>query len=106
MSHRRFVVASDRAAAIAALAAKPARFSTACVDNATGMPCGSANPRRRRSLCRNGPRALRGVPGFSQSEVDRCAEILRPQLGLDIRDVLYPKNRDWRKAFGVILAST
>ncbi|MEO6787878.1 MAG: SDR family oxidoreductase [Chthoniobacteraceae bacterium] len=35
-------------------------------------------------------------PAF-RTEVDRCAEILRPHLGLDIRDILWPKNRNWQK---------
>jgi malonyl CoA-acyl carrier protein transacylase/NAD(P)-dependent dehydrogenase (short-subunit alcohol dehydrogenase family)/acyl carrier protein len=30
-------------------------------------------------------------------ELDRCAEILRPHLGLDLREVLYPPGRDWQK---------
>lgn len=30
------------------------------------------------------------VPRF-RDEVDRCAELLRPELGLDLRDVLYPR---------------
>ena len=25
-------------------------------------------------------------------EVDRCAQILEPHLGIDIRDIIYPKN--------------
>jgi acyl transferase domain-containing protein len=38
-------------------------------------------------------------PVFRQ-EVDRCATILEPHLGLDIRSVLYPTSRSWVKNSG------
>ncbi len=31
-----------------------------------------------------------GDPAF-RADVDECSEVLRPQLGLDLRDVLYPE---------------
>lgn len=31
-----------------------------------------------------------------RSDIDRCAEILQPHLGVDIREVLYPKSGRWR----------
>jgi malonyl CoA-acyl carrier protein transacylase len=30
-------------------------------------------------------------------EVDRCAQLLQPHLGIDIRSVLYPANQNWKK---------
>jgi acyl transferase domain-containing protein/acyl carrier protein len=33
-----------------------------------------------------------------KQEVDRCADILRPHLGIDIRTVIYPKTRSWKTA--------
>jgi acyl transferase domain-containing protein len=38
-------------------------------------------------------------PVFRQ-EVDRCARILEPHLGIDIRRVLYPESQRWRKVGG------
>ncbi len=33
-----------------------------------------------------------------RQELDRCARILEPLLGIDIRTVIYPANQAWRKA--------
>ncbi len=33
-----------------------------------------------------------------RAEVDRCAELLEPLLGVDIRQVLYPASQSWRQA--------
>ena len=35
-----------------------------------------------------------------KTEVDRCAQILAPHLGLDIREILYPASQSWKKASG------
>ena len=32
-----------------------------------------------------------------KQEVDRCAQILEPHLGIDIRDIIYPKSHSWKK---------
>jgi acyl transferase domain-containing protein len=32
-----------------------------------------------------------------QQEVDRCSQILRPHLGIDIRNIIYPSSRSWKK---------
>lgn len=97
MPHRRFVVAADRAGAISALAAKPARLSTACVDDEAKRPVVLLLPGVGDHYVGMGRELYVNFPVFRQ-EVDRCAGILRPHLGLDIRDVLYPKNRDWQNA--------
>jgi acyl transferase domain-containing protein len=97
MQHRRFVVAADRAATIAALAEKPARLSIARADEGAERPVvlllpgvGDHYVGMGRELCANFP--------VFRSEVDRCAEILLPHLGCDIRDILWPKHRDWQKS--------
>ena len=97
MAHRRFVVATDRAGAIAALAAKPARLSTSRTDDSTKRPVVLLLPGVGDHYVGMGRELYANFPVFRR-EVDRCAEILRPQLGLDIRDILYPKHRDWQKA--------
>ncbi|MGH8687987.1 MAG: acyltransferase domain-containing protein, partial [Burkholderiales bacterium] len=35
-----------------------------------------------------------------REEVDRCAQILQPLLGLDIRSVIHPQSRSWQQAAG------
>ena len=97
MAHRRFVVCADRAGAIAALAAKPARFSLASVDDGAKRPLVLLLPGVGDHYVGMGRELYATFPVFRQ-EVDRCAEILRPHLGLDIRDILYPKNRNWQTA--------
>jgi acyl transferase domain-containing protein/NAD(P)-dependent dehydrogenase (short-subunit alcohol dehydrogenase family) len=97
MPHRRFVVAADRAGAIAALAAKPARFSTAHVVDGAQRPVVLLLPGVGDHYVGMGRELYAAFPTFRR-EVDRCAEILRPLLGLDIREILYPKNRDWSKS--------
>ena len=97
MAHRRFVVAADRTGAIAALAAKPARLSAARVDEGTKRPVVLLLPGVGDHYVGMGRELCAAFPVFRR-EVDRCAEILRPHLGLDIRDILYPKHRDWQKS--------
>ncbi len=97
MSHRRFIVATDLAGAIAALAAKPPRLSIARVDKEAARPVVLLLPGVGDHYVGMGRELYAHFPVF-RSEVDRCAEILRPLLGLDIRDVLYPKDRDWQKS--------
>jgi len=36
--------------------------------------------------------------GVFKREVDRCADILKPHLGLDISTILYPVSRNWKTA--------
>jgi acyl transferase domain-containing protein/acyl carrier protein len=96
MPHRRFVVAADRAGAIAALAAKPARLSATRIDDAARRRVVLLLPGVGDHYVGMGRELYAAFPVF-RSEVDRCAEILRPHLGLDIRDILYPKNRAWPK---------
>ena len=97
MPHRRFVVAADRVGAIAALAAKPARLSIARVDDGEKHPVILLLPGVGDHYVGMGRELYANFPVFRR-EVDRCAEILSPHLGLDIRDILYPKHRDWQKA--------
>ena len=95
MPYRLFVAAPDRAGAVAALAAPPARLSTAHVDDGIKRSLVLLLPGVGDHYVGMG-RELYAEFAVFRREVDLCAEILRPSLGLDIRDVLYPKNRDWR----------
>ncbi len=96
MACRRFVVGADRAAVVASLTDKPKRQSTACLRDGAKRSLVFLLPGVGDHYVGMGRELYAAFPVFRQ-EVDRCAGILRPSLGLDIREILYPKNRDWRK---------
>jgi non-ribosomal peptide synthase protein (TIGR01720 family) len=92
-AHRMAVVAPDRAAAVRALAGEaPAR--------AAGGRAGTSQPSAVFLFPGQGAQyagMARGLyerePVF-RDELDRCAEILRPHLGLDLRDVVFSDDAD------------
>ncbi len=96
MPHRRFVVAKDRAEAIASLSEKPQRMSVAHADRSVDRPLVLLLPGVGDHYVGMGRELYAAIPTF-RAEVDRCAEILRAQLGCDIREILWPKNRDWQQ---------
>ena len=96
MPHRRFIVAADRTGAIAALAAKPPRVSISRVDEGAKRPLVLLLPGVGDHYVGMGRELYTSFPAF-RAEVDRCAEILQPSIGSDIRKMLWPRNRDWQK---------
>ncbi len=96
MRHRRFIVASDRAAAIASLAAKAPRLSVSVTDTNVNRPLVLLLPGVGDHYVGMGRELYAGFATF-RGEVDRCAEILRPKLGHDIHEILWPKHRDWKQ---------
>ena len=96
MPHRRFVIATDCAGAVASLAANPARISAAHAGDSTQRPLVLLLPGVGEHYVGMGRELYAAYPAF-RTEVDCCAEILRAHLGLDIREILWPKNRDWTK---------
>jgi acyl transferase domain-containing protein/acyl carrier protein len=92
-AHRRIVVARDAAEA-AALLRSPAPDRTAAGVAAGGeRPVVFLFPGQGSQHPNMGVELYRGEPVFRE-EIDRCAEILRPHLGLDLREVLYPQAGD------------
>ncbi|MET8046927.1 amino acid adenylation domain-containing protein [Streptosporangium sp. NPDC005286] len=88
LSHRRTLVSIDRKAAVEALTSKDSRGlrSGAGQTRERGVAFvfpgqGSQYPAMGAGLYRRG--------GVFRATVDLCSEILRPHLGLDLRDVLY-----------------
>ncbi len=89
LSHRRVVVCRDRADAAAMLiGADPQRIYSGFPET-LGRPVvflfpgqGSQYPGMTGDLYQHEP--------VFRAEVDRCAEILKPHLGLDLREVIYP----------------
>ena len=99
LPHRRYLVCSNREDAIAALGA----------DRLKRVASGRADEERRPIIL-----LLPGVgdhyvgmahdlyeawPSFCH-EVDRCAQLLEPHLGTDIRSILYPASQSWKKTNG------
>ncbi len=95
--HRRVLVAGDLAGAAAALAAAPAAAPTT---GSAGPALTAVRPAGRRAVALLLPgladlrpgvlgAIYRGEPGFRE-DVDRCAEILLPLLGADLRQLVDP----------------
>lgn len=97
MPWRRFFVGADRAALSSGLAAKPKRLSTACVRGGARHPLVLLLPGVGDQYVGMGRELYDAFPALHE-EIDRCAAILRPLTGTDIREILYPRDRDWRKA--------
>jgi amino acid adenylation domain-containing protein len=88
-AHRRVLLGRDRAAAAAALAARDPKMVRTQVQEARDRPVvflfpgqGAQHPGMGRDL-------YSGEPAF-RSALDRCAGLLAPELGLDLRRLLYP----------------
>ncbi|HSF40968.1 MAG TPA: SDR family NAD(P)-dependent oxidoreductase [Thermoanaerobaculia bacterium] len=86
--HRRVVVAADTAEALSALRSRDARKVWTVEQEPEDRPVAFLLP----GVGDQYPGMARGLysaePVF-RSEIDRCAEILRPHLGLDLRQVLF-----------------
>jgi acyl transferase domain-containing protein len=88
LEYRRVVVCPDGAEAQAALRESPATRPVAR-PGAVAQDVVFLFPGQGAQHVNMGRELYLGEPVF-RAEVDRCAEILRPHLDLDLRDVLYP----------------
>ncbi|MCU0681992.1 MAG: acyltransferase domain-containing protein [Polyangiaceae bacterium] len=87
-AHRRFIVCRDVPAAARALRELPVHAPS---DEARAdRPVAFLFPGQGAQRLRMAAEAYAGEPMF-RAEVDRCAEMLRPRLGLDLREALYPR---------------
>ncbi|MBO2447075.1 acyltransferase domain-containing protein [Actinomadura barringtoniae] len=87
-AHRAFVVAADRESALAALADRPQ-----AVDAENGVTASDVAflfPGQGGQHVGMAKELYEHEPVF-RAEIDRCAELALPTLGLDLRDVLYPE---------------
>jgi acyl transferase domain-containing protein/acyl carrier protein len=98
--HRRALVCRDAADAVSALrSGGPARLiGGADVDDPRDRPVVFLFPGQGAQYVGMG-RELLGEPVFA-AEIDRCAELLRPALGLDLRTILYPGPAEREAAAG------
>ncbi|HEX8089319.1 MAG TPA: beta-ketoacyl synthase N-terminal-like domain-containing protein, partial [Blastocatellia bacterium] len=89
-SYRRAVVCLDAADAISALGSQEAgRVHTRMVDEFVNPPVAFMFAGYGSQQVNMGEELYR-VESVFREEVDRCSELLKPHLGFDIRDVLYP----------------
>ena len=90
-AHRRMVLCRDRQDAIAALDSGAADRCVTARAPASARPLVFMFPGQGSQYCEMGRTLYRTEPLF-RSTVDRCAELLIPLLGIDLRDVLYPSS--------------
>jgi non-ribosomal peptide synthase protein (TIGR01720 family) len=88
-SHRRSVVCRDRDEALAALTADALR-SAAQVQEHPARPVVFMFSGQGAQYVQMAAGLYQSEPIF-RAEVDRCAELLTPELGLDLRTILYPQ---------------
>jgi len=95
-AHRRILVCAGREDALSALTGKESNriFSTRL--DATRRPVIFMMPGIGDQYVGMAHDLYSSWEVFRQ-EIDRCAQILEPHLGIDIRNVLYPANQAWKK---------
>jgi amino acid adenylation domain-containing protein len=88
--HRRAVIATDHASAIAGLRA-PAKLHR--IEDRVNTPVALLFPGQGAQYPGMGAHLHASEPVFREA-LDRCVEILRPQLGLDLRELLFTKDEN------------
>jgi len=96
--HRRYLVSTGREDAIAALAEENSRrVLSGMKDESTQRPVVFMFPGVGDHYVGMGHGLYEAWDVFRQ-EVDRCAQILDPYLGTDIRKLIYPDGQGWKSA--------
>ena len=91
-THRRFLVCADREAAIGILKQeKSKRLISSRVDETTRRPVILLLPGIGDHYVGMGRELYEKCEPFA-TEVNRCADLLEAHLGIDIREIIYPKN--------------
>ncbi len=90
---RRVLVARDRDDAVAALRARDPRRVLTGREVPDGRPVAFLFPGLGEQYVGMGRGLYRAEPVFRE-EIDRCAAVLRPLLGVDLREVLYPPEEE------------
>ena len=91
-SHRRALVYRDRAEALEVLEGEGSARLLTAVANGRDRPVVFLFPGQGAQYVNMGQDLYRHEPIFREW-IDRCAEILRPHLGLDVREVIYSDRR-------------
>lgn len=87
--HRRMLVCQRLDETVAALRTRDPKRVVTDSQEATDRPVVFMFPGQGAQYVRMGLELYRSEPVFRQ-QVDACAELLKPHLGLDLREVLYP----------------
>jgi acyl transferase domain-containing protein len=87
--HRRIIVCRERVETVAALRGRDAAQVSTNLCELRARSIAFCFPGQGTQYVNMGLELYRNEPVFSE-QVDRCAEILRPHLGLDVRTGLYP----------------
>ncbi|HZN45530.1 MAG TPA: KR domain-containing protein, partial [Nitrospiraceae bacterium] len=95
LSNRRFVVCVDREDAITALGQEDSKRVRSNRTDESRRPVVLLLPGIGDHYVGMAHDLYETWAVFKQ-EVDRCAQILEPYLGIDIRDIIYPKNQSWK----------
>ena len=96
-SHRRIVVCTGRDDAIAALAEEHSkRIISSRVDEFSSRPLILLLPGVGDHYLGMAYDLYQTLEVF-RKEVDRCARLLEPHLGMDIREIIYPRSLSWRQ---------
>lgn len=91
-AYRRMVVCRDRQDAIAALeGSQPQRILTARSTEQVALPVVLMFPGQGSQYVSMARQLYQTEPTF-RAQIDRCAELLQPQLGLDLRHLLFASN--------------
>lgn len=99
-SHRRMVVCGDRDDALHALeAARQRVFSV--YQEATDRPAAFMFPGGGAQYVNMGSNLYQAEP-FFRGQVDSCCDLLKTQLGYDLRDILYPDEKEIPRAKDLI----
>ncbi|MBV9788622.1 MAG: acyltransferase domain-containing protein [Chloroflexi bacterium] len=88
-AQRRVLVARNAAEAVSILQSRDPKRTPTQTYNGGHRPIIFMFPGQGAQYVRMAADIYAEEPGFRE-EVDRCCELLRPHLGLDLRDVLYP----------------
>ncbi|HEY6804820.1 MAG TPA: SDR family NAD(P)-dependent oxidoreductase [Pyrinomonadaceae bacterium] len=91
MDHRRVVVCRDLEDAVRALETLDARRVFTSLQEPRNRPVVFLFPGQGAQYVRMGLELYEAEPVFRE-HIDSCAEILKPHLGFDLRDVLYPSD--------------
>ncbi|HSD45019.1 MAG TPA: beta-ketoacyl synthase N-terminal-like domain-containing protein, partial [Pyrinomonadaceae bacterium] len=89
LNHRRVVICSDTDDAVRALETLDARRVFTSLQEPRNRPVAFMFPGQGAQYVRMGLELYGAEPVFRE-QIDTCAEILKPHLGFDLRDVLYP----------------
>jgi acyl transferase domain-containing protein/acyl carrier protein len=87
--HRRAIVCRDAADAVDLLAARPPQRLTTGHSSGQERPVAMMFPGQGAQYANMGRELYQAEPVFRQ-QVDLCSQLLNPQLGYDLRQVLYP----------------